>query len=60
MTMHRHGLFYMLVYFVFAFCWVPADDTSRVVLSVPDTSGSDYINASYIDVRMYSMCIYNN
>ena len=47
------ALFYMLVYFVFAFCWVPADDTSRVVLSVPDTSGSDYINASYIDVRIH-------
>ena len=27
-----------------------AVDHSRVVLSVPDESGSDYINASYIDV----------
>ena len=28
------------------------DDHSRVVLSVPDDSGSDYINASYIDVSV--------
>ena len=28
-------------------------DHSRVVLSVPDENGSDYINASYIDVSMY-------
>ena len=27
-----------------------ADDSSRVVLSVPNTSGTDYINASFIDV----------
>ena len=27
-------------------------DASRVVLSVPDVDGSDYINASYIDVRI--------
>ena len=33
---------------------IPTDDASRVVLSVPDVDGSDYINASYIDV-----CIYN-
>ena len=31
---------------------VSADDASRVVLSVPDADGSDYINASYIDVRL--------
>ena len=29
-----------------------ADDASRVVLSVPDALGSDYINASFIDVRI--------
>ena len=28
-------------------------DASRVVLSVPDVDGSDYINASYIDVRIH-------
>ena len=27
-----------------------SDDHSRVVLSVPDEDGSDYINASFIDV----------
>ena len=27
-------------------------DHSRVVLSVPDENGSDYINASYIDVSV--------
>ena len=27
-----------------------ADDSSRVVLSVPNTSGTDYINASFVDV----------
>ena len=32
-----------------------AVDHSRVVLSVPDENGSDYINASYIDV---SVCTY--
>ena len=26
------------------------DDSSRVVLSVPNTSGTDYINASFVDV----------
>ena len=34
---------------------IPTDDASRVVLSVPDANGSDYINASYIDVRMHSI-----
>ena len=29
---------------------VSTDDASRVILSVPDADGSDYINASYIDV----------
>ena len=27
-----------------------ADDSSRVVLSVPNTSGTDYINASFVNV----------
>lgn len=26
------------------------DDSSRVALSVPNSSGTDYINASFIDV----------
>ena len=32
------------------------DDHSRVVLSVPDEDGSDYINASFIDVSVLCMC----
>ena len=28
------------------------DDASRVILSVPDSDGNDYINASFIDVRI--------
>ena len=31
-----------------------ADDHSRVILSVPDEAGSDYINASYINVSGHS------
>ena len=34
---------------------VTTDDASRVVLSVPDADGSDYINASYIDVCFLHM-----
>ena len=34
---------------------VTTDDASRVVLSVPDADGSDYINASYIDVCFLRM-----
>ena len=30
-------------------------DASRVVLSVPDVNGSDYINASYIDVSIHEI-----
>ena len=33
-----------------------SDDHSRVVLSVPDEDGSDYINASFIDVSV--LCMY--
>ena len=33
------------------FCF-STDDASRVILSVPDVDGSDYINASFIDVRI--------
>ena len=29
---------------------VSVDDSSRVVLSVPNTSGTDYINASFVNV----------
>ena len=39
------------------------DDASRVVLSVPDALGNDYINASFIDVSIdiyTSNCIYIN
>ena len=38
---------YILVHSLFC---ISADDASRVILSVPDTDGSDYINASFIDV----------
>ena len=34
---------------------VTTDDASRVILSVPDADGSDYINASYIDVCFLHM-----
>ena len=34
---------------------LPTDDHSRVVLSVPDEDGSDYINASFIDVSVLYM-----
>ena len=33
--------------------YIPPDDHSRVVLSAPDEDGSDYINASYIDVSIF-------
>ena len=36
---------------------VTTDDASRVILSVPDADGSDYINASYIDVCFLHMQI---
>ena len=36
------------------FC-ISADDASRVILSVPDAFGSDYINASFIDVRKHAI-----
>ena len=29
---------------------IATDDSSRVLLSVPNASGTDYINASFIDV----------
>ena len=32
-------------------------DHSRVVLSVPDENESDYINASYIDVRKLPLIV---
>ena len=32
-----------------------ADDASRVILFVPDADGSDYINASFIDVRRHAI-----
>ena len=35
-----------------------AVDASRVVLSVPDVNGSDYINASYIDVSIHEIVKY--
>ena len=42
---------YLLLTFLFS------GDHSRVILKVPDENGSDYINASYIEVgrMMYSM-----
>ena len=39
-------------YHVFILSVTP-DDHSRVVLSAPDEEGSDYINASYIDVSIF-------
>ena len=33
-------------------CPLPPDDHSRVILSVPDSTGNDYINASFIDVSV--------
>ena len=39
---------------------VSTDDASRVVLSVPDADGSDYINASYIDVCSLRMQVKSN
>ena len=38
-----------------SFVCVTTDDASRVILSVPDADGSDYINASYIDVCFLRM-----
>ena len=35
------------------FLYLSTVDASRVILSVPDVDGSDYINASYIDVCMH-------
>ena len=35
------------------FLHISTDDASRVVLSAPNADGSDYINASYIDVRIH-------
>ena len=40
--------------FVYCVSFLFVDDHSRVVLSVTDESGNDYINASYIDV---SVCV---
>ena len=37
-----------LHYFVLLY----TDDASRVILSVPDALGNDYINASFIDVSI--------
>lgn len=34
---------------------ISTDDASRVVLSVPDAVGSDYINASFINVCMHKI-----
>ena len=33
-----------------------ADDSSRVLLLVPNTSGTDYINASFVDVSAAYKC----
>ena len=35
-----------------------ADDSSRVLLLVPNTSGTDYINASFVDVSDAYKCSY--
>ena len=37
--------------FVLYSAFLSADDASRVILFVPDSDRSDYINASFIDVR---------
>ena len=40
-------------------CIFPPVDHSRVVLSIPDENGSDYINASYIDVSTILIMSHN-
>ena len=37
-----------------------ADDSSRVVLSVPNTSGTDYINASFVNVSNAEDIVHSN
>ena len=48
----------MFIYIAFD---MSVDDSSRVVLSVPNTSGTDYINASFVNVSnadtAYEICI---
>ena len=41
------------VYYFVCVCYVPTDDSSRVVLqNCPGVDGSDYINASHVDVSL--------
>ena len=42
----------MNIYIGYLICVFHSVDHSRVVLSVPVENGSDYINASYIDVSI--------
>ncbi len=39
--------------------FISTDDASRVILSVPDSDGSDYINASFINVRRHAFNFFN-
>ena len=44
--------FYTISYDVVVPCPLSPDDHSRVFLSVSDSTGNDYINASFIDVSV--------
>ena len=57
----KQTIFMCVLYLVFIYCmWsfmFDVVDHSRVILKVPDETGCDYINASYINVSG-SQCIY--
>ena len=46
--------------YIYVYVCMCVDDHSRVALSLQDnTPGSDYINASFIDVRTFGMTLYH-